>query len=409
MNKKLVGILAALIATAMLLGACATEDIIDTATPGPEVDNDAAKVVVEVNGESVYYDEYYEQYANYCTANGIAEDDATYGPIIQQMALDVLVSDKVLQQKLEELGYMDLSDEKLAEAEQNAQDEINYNIEYVYGEEIAETLGDDYTDEEYDAALAGYEQTLLDMYSLVKDDIIASHVLTVAAEVANEDIVKDIEPTEEEVKAQYDEYVTQDKEELEADPTMYVSYFLDGSAAYYVPSGVRQVLHVLTAIDDDTQAAISLLRSEGYDDQADILRDNALAQIEDEANDLLDKLESGELNFEEAAMSAEYSDDTGMVAEGYPVVEGTTSYAQEFTDASMALEKVDDMTALVATDFGYHIIKYIGDATEGAVDYDSVHDDIAEALKTSQQVDAWQTQLDQWEEESDIVYYEENM
>jgi parvulin-like peptidyl-prolyl isomerase len=247
------------------------------------------------------------------------------------------------------------------------------------------------------------------MYSLVKDDIIAQHVLQIAAEVANEEFVKDIAPTEEEVKAKYDEYVAQDKEDLEADPTMYVSYFIDDSPAYYVPAGVRQVLHVLTAIDDDTQAAISLLRGEGYDDQADILRNNALAKIEDEANDLLSKLESGELDFAEAAMSDAYSDDEGMVAEGYPVVEGTTDYAEEFTAASMGLEKVGDMTGLVATDFGYHIIKYIGDAPEGAVSYDSVHDEIAEALKTSQQVDAWQAQLDQWEEESDIVYYEENL
>ncbi len=409
MNKKIIGTLAAMIAIVMLLGACAVEDITDTATPGPEVDNDAAKVVVEINGELIYYDEYYEQYANYCSANGIAEDDETYGPIIQQMAMDVLVSDKVLQQKMEELGYMDLSDEKMAEAEQSAQEEINYNIDYLYGEEIAAALGEDYTDEEYDAALAGYEQTLLDTYSLVKEDIVAQHVLQVAAAVANEEFVKDIEPTEEEVQAQYDEYVAQDKEELEADPTMYVSYFIDDSPAYYVPAGVRQVLHVLTAIDDDTQAAISLLRDEGYDDQADILRNTALAKIEDEANVLLGKLESGELDFEEAALSADYSDDTGMVAEGYPVVEGTDSYAGEFTAASMALEKAGDMTGLVATDFGYHIIKYIGDATEGAVSYDSVHDDIAEALKTSQQVDAWQAQMDQWEEESDIVYYKENM
>lgn len=409
MNKKIVGILSLVVVAAMLLGACAMEDAADTATPGPVVDNDAATVVAEVNGEPIYYDEYYEAFAGYCSANGIPEDDEMYGPIIQQMALDTLVSDKVLEQKLEELGYMDLSDEKMAEAEQLAQDEINYNIEYVYGTEIADALGEDYTDEEYDAAVAEYEQQLLDMYSLNKEDIIARQVLQTATEVANEDYVKDIAPTEDEIKAQYDEYVAQDKEELDADPTMFVSYYLDKSPAYYVPDGVRLVLHVLTALDDDTQAAIGLLRSEGYDDQADIVREEALAGIEEEAQELLEKLESGELDFEEAALSEDYSDDPGMDAEGYPVVEGTTDYAQEFTDASLALEEIGDMSGLVASDFGYHIIKYIGDETQGAVDYDSVHDTIAEKLKTAQQMDAWNSQLEQWEEDADIVYYEENM
>ena len=409
MNKKIAVVFAVIIAAAMLFGACQAEDASDTATPGPVVDNDANTVVLEVNGEPVYYDAYYSMYSSYCSSYGIAEDDEQYASIIQEMVLANLVSDSVLIQKLEELGYMDLSAEKLAEATQQAQDEIDYNIEYLYGAAIDEALGEDYTDEEKTAALAAYEQELLDTYGMVKEDIIQDHVENVAAEAANEDLTKDIAPTEEDIKAQYDDYVAADKEELEADPTMYVSYLLDESPAYYVPAGVRQVLQVLVIIDEDTRSAISLLRSEGYEDQAEVLRNDALSKIEEEAQALLEQIESEELSFEDAALSEEYNDDTGTTEDGYPVVEGTLDYAEEFTEGAMALENIGDMSGLIASDFGYHILKYIADTPEGAVDYDSVHDDIAETLKTTMQIEAWTEMLEEWEAEADIVYYYENM
>ena len=409
MNKKLTVFFAVIIAAAMLFGACQAEDVSDTATPGPVVDNDANIVVVEVNGEPIYYDEYYDLYAAYCSSYGIAEDDEQYASIIQEMVLSNLVSETVLTQKLEELGYMDLSDEELAEATQQAQDEIDYNIEYLYGTEIDEVLGEDYTDEERAAVLAEYEEELLDTYGLVKEDIIQSYIESVASEAANEDLTKDIVPTEEEIKAEYDDYVAADEEALEADTTLYVSYFLGGSPVYYVPTGVRQVLQVLVGIDEDTQNAISLLRSEGYDDQADLLREDALAKIEEEAQALLDQIEAGELSFEDAALSEEYNDDTGTTEEGYPVVEGATDYVDEFTEGAMALEEVGDMSGLVGSDFGYHILKYIADTPEGAVDYDSVHDDIAETLTSTMQSQEWSDLLDQWETEAEIVYYDENL
>ena len=406
MKKKIMVVLALMIAAVMLFGACKAEDTVDTATPGPVVDNEANIVVAEVNGEPIYYDEYYAQYVRSCSSQGVPENDETYGPIIKQMVLDDMVGNKVLLQKVEELGYMDMTDEKLAEVTQEAQDFINDYVEYQFSAQIEEELGEDYTDEEKEAVYAKYEQQVLESSGVEKQDFIDDYINSVAVEAANEDLTKDIEPTEDEIKAEYDECVAADKETFEEDAASYVS---QSASAYYVPAGVRRVLQVLIAFDEETQNAINLLRSEGFDDAAELVREDALSGIKEIAEERLDKIESGEITFEEASLSEEYNDDTGRSEDGYPVIEGTEQYVEEFTEGAMALENIGDMSGLIATDFGYHILKYIADTPEGAVEYDSVHDDIAETLKVTMKSDTWNDLLAQWKEEADIVPYEENM
>ncbi len=407
MNKRILALLGVIMAVLMLFGACAVKETEETATASASPEATENPVVVEVNGESIYYDEYYTLYASACAQYGVSEDDETNGSYIRSMIIDSLVNEKIMTQKLTENGYMDLTDEQLAEAEEKAQTDLNSYIDYYYGSEIKSSLGEGYTEEQYQEAKVPYQDKVLTGMGYTKDDFAGAYKLQIAEDAAKKALVGDILPTDEEVQAKYDEEVASAKESMDADPKQYESAVSGGATAYYVPEGVRTVRQVLIKIDDDTSGAISVLREQGYEDQIALLLEKALADIKGEADDVLSKLKSGSITFDEAITT--YNDDPGMPETGYPVVEGSTTYVESFTTGAMGLKTIGEFTDLVTSDYGYHIIEYFSDVPAGAVSFDSVKDGIYDSLVATMQGEAWQKIIDEWTESSNVVKYEENM
>ncbi len=408
MNKKLLALLCVLIATMMLFGACAAapqsqEEATASATP----DAESTVVVAKVNGEPIYYDEYYKVYKSACAQYGVSEDDATYGDYLKNMVLDSLVNQEIMTQKLTEEGYMDLTDEQKAEAEENAQAELDSMIDYYYKSTIEAELGEGYTKEEYEAAKAPYREELLTQMGTTEEEYKALFVLPVAQDAAKQAKVGDIIPTDADVQAKYDENVAADKEAMDADPSVYESTVSSGATAYYIPAGVRNVRQVLIGIDEDTVNAISLLRGEEFTAQADYLLEKALAEVKAKADDVLAKIKSGKMTFEEAIAS--YNDDKGMPETGYPVTKDSKTYVESFTTGAMGLGKVGDVSDLVASDYGYHIIEYFSDLPAGAVALDTVKEEIYDTLVTTMQDEAWQKVIDEWTTTSKIETFKENL
>ena len=80
-----------------------------------------------------------------------------------------------------------------------------------------------------------------------------------------------------------------------------------------------------------------------------------LVEDEAEANDVLAKVNSGEITFEDAA--TEYSTDTGSAAKGGDVGwDKLTSFVPEYSEGLAVLAK-DEISGLVPSQFGFHIIK----------------------------------------------------
>src|SRR6185295_10993600 len=106
------------------------------------------------------------------------------------------------------------------------------------------------------------------------------------------------------------------------------------------------------------------------------------------AEDLLKRIKAGE-DFAQLAMS---SDDTGSRLKGGDL--GWVSRGQTvppFEKAAFALSKPNDLSPVVESPFGYHIIQLLERQAAGAVAYDQVKDRIAAMLKekqTQQQVAA---------------------
>ena len=121
---------------------------------------------------------------------------------------------------------------------------------------------------------------------------------------------------------------------------------------------------------------------------------------------MLDKLNAGELDFAEAAK--EYSKD-GSASDGGDVGwDKTSSFVEEYQTALDGLEK-DQMSGLVTSTYGIHIIKCtdVFTAPEEVTSLDQIPSDwvdsIKSSLKSQKQNEAYQQWLEEYKESSDVV------
>ncbi len=99
------------------------------------------------------------------------------------------------------------------------------------------------------------------------------------------------------------------------------------------------------------------------------------------------------------ALMSEYSEDTGLASypDGYPVSSDTTEYVQQFTDAAMALANVGDISEIVETTYGYHILCYDADATSDS--------DAMNAVRENKRNELLQEPLEAWINEAQAKTY----
>ena len=403
--KKIITVICLLLAAALAFGGCSQKG-----SDAPAESSGAEVIVAKVNGEAITYDEYYTFLSQILDYIGISADSSD-ADFYKEDVVSRLVYEKVLKKKLTEEGYMNLTAEQNARAEQEATESFKAYIESSYFDEIQDMLGNDYTDAQYDAAvekvMQEHLQEELDKAGMTWEELLDSYRLPIAEEAARAELTADAVPTEDEVKKRYDEYVAADKADMEEDPTVYESAVMDGTTIYYyVPGGLRLIKHVLIKIDEETSDAVALLRDNGFDAQADLLLESALADIQAKADEVLAKIQSGEMMFDEAV--AQYNEDPGMPEGGYPVSKDSASYMEAFVTGAYALANVGDISGLVATDYGYHILLYAGDTVAGPVPYENVKDEIYETLKATLQSERWNEITDEWVAQSEVEFYPEN-
>ena len=170
----------------------------------------------------------------------------------------------------------------------------------------------------------------------------------------------------------------------------------------------RKVHRIVFALDDFadllqlTAANETVANTQAQLDEANAA---AFAGIEPKAAEVLAKVQEGG-DFD--ALIAEYGEDSGMTVEpaktqGYAVCEGLQMYVTEFQDAAMALGAVGDVSGLVKTSFGYHILKYAQDIESGAVEYtDEIKEAIHAEMLTAAQDAAYDAAVTQWVSEAKV-------
>ena len=162
-------------------------------------------------------------------------------------------------------------------------------------------------------------------------------------------VTEGLAPTEEQIQTSYDEKVAAAKEDYEETPKNYESAFVNGSVIYYVPDGVRVVQHILISLTDEQQEELSTLRSEDKNDEADAKREEYLAGIKAEADEVLGKISADHANFLD--VMKENSDDTAS-ADGmeFAVAPGGGYYAEDFMNAALAMKEVGETVSYTHLD-----------------------------------------------------------
>lgn len=449
MNKWL-KLMALLMALLMLAGCnlIATDPVLDAQQVVAKVgDTEITKAEWLAQTENVLYNNqlmYYYYGLSYDVTDSQAIADA------RSTAIDNMITSEVLKQKAAAEGLDVLSEEEQAQVEENVQSDwssyldsyttLYFSDSELEGEELENAviarMGED-----------GITQDAL--RAMYTDDIISDHLYQFA--------IQGVEVTDDEVRMEYDGLVLDQQATLDATPTLYQSYVSNGTDIYYVPEGYRGIKQILIALDEDQANEISELQStittndtaledlrtqldelqnpvEGEEPtatpgeieasteqvetqiaqlveenataqtQLDELQTQAYAQIEATASEALEKAQAGE-DFDE--LIATYGEDDGMTQEpyasqGYPVCEGLTAYVTEFQDAAMALEKVGDISGLVKTSYGYHILQYARDIPSGPVAYETVEEDLRAQMLSEKQSAAYTAKVDEWVAEADV-------
>ncbi len=419
MKKK--ALLALMLALTLALSGCALikKDLaVDAATEiirlGDQVVT-KGEIQKEVNYQLNYMAYMYSMYGMSYDATS-AENIAS----AQEAVIDNFKTTLVSKAKITELDLdKNLNEDEEARIKADAEADYQENLDYVISDKYADS---ELSEEEIQAKAA--EDLKAKDYTMETAEKEAREKLLM--EKLREYVVKDVTVSEEEIKADYDSKVEEDKSTYAENASSYCSAANNGTTLYYTPAGVRYVKQILIQYSEEHQTAISdaeakvtaaqaILDDEEATEEAktqaqadldaakaevEALKDAAYASIDAEADDVLAQLAAGA---DWDTLMAEKTMDPGMqegratAITGYAVCKGMASFDSAFVEAAMALKNIGDVTGKVrGSSDGYYIIRYVGDATEGAVDYESVKADLESALLEQKKTTTYNETVKGW-------------
>ena len=387
--KKLIRLLAVALAVMMLAG-CSLVTV-----------NEEKIVVATVGDETITKADFNEGFNALLSQYGYTQDSeeiADQLKTLKENYIAQMVEDKVLEKKIKELGLDQVTDEEKAAAEQEIQDW--YDEQYAA---LVENFKTDDTVEDPEAKAAETIENYLSQYGLTLDQMKENSVASISSDKLYDYVTKDVTVTEEEAKIEFANKVAAAKEKYDADLSAYVSDFENGATIYYTPKGCYYIKHILISLTDEQKQDITNLRAD--DDEtvaatADEKREEYLLTIREKAESVLKLVDEGG-DFE--ALMEEYGEDPGMKNEayknGYLTYAGDTGFVTEFADACAALTEDGMTSGLVASDFGYHIIRRVSTVPSGEATFEDVKDSLMESMLTDKKSTTYDQQVEAWVKE----------
>lgn len=387
--KKLIRLLAVALAVMMLAG-CSLVTV-----------NEEKIVVATVGDETITKADFNEGFNALLSQYGYTQDSEAIADQLKTLKenyIAQMVEDKVLEKKIKELGLDQVTDEEKAAAEQEIQDW--YDEQYAA---LVENFKTDDTVEDPEAKAAETIENYLSQYGLTLDQMKENSVASISSDKLYDYVTKDVTVTEEEAKIEFANKVAAAKEKYDADLSAYVSDFENGATIYYTPKGCYYIKHILISLTDEQKQDIKNLRAD--DDEtvaatADEKREEYLLTIREKAESVLKLVDEGG-DFE--ALMEEYGEDPGMKNEayknGYLTYAGDTGFVTEFADACAALTEDGMTSGLVASDFGYHIIRRVSTVPSGEATFEDVKDSLMESMLTDKKSTTYDQQVEAWVKE----------
>ena len=408
-------------------------------------------LLVTVNGQEIKSDDEYlnaiiTAYQNYAEQSGYDISSPDMADTIRQYSLLYTMRTALVRQKAAELGLDKFTDEENAAlAEQAKAEWASIKENYIAQKGLVTETS---TEEEKAAAQADADAYFLgygyDEARYVKE-FTESEQENTMSERLKDSLIGDKTVSDEEVLAHFNDLVNEDKENYADSVDMYEFYTnYYGQTSYYKPEGYRAVTHILLPVDAElmnTWKDLSArLEEQESDSGAEATGTEAtptdldasatpeptaepvtpemvaaaekaiLDSVKPTVDEIKAKLAAG-TSFED--LIKEYGTDPGMKndatrAEGYAVHKDSILWDPAFTAAAMALEKVGDVGEPIVGQNGVHILQYLKDIPGGAVELtDEMKEAFRTELFTEMKEEALTSALDQWMQESSIVYTED--
>lgn len=289
---------------------------------------DARQVILEVNGETMDkarfapvlqnaldndYNQQAQMYQQYgLPATQIRQDRAQ----IMSDTLDATALDMLLHQKAHELKLDELTEEETSKLEEEAQASYQQILDLVKNIYFQNSELDE-------AALNAAVEKQAGEFGYSRELFIQSAKEGNLHDKLHEYAGRDVTVNDEEVQAEYDRLVNENKEKYQADPAAYGTDLINGSAVYYAPAGYRYVRQVLIKLEDTDVAAINALENERNN------LNNAVATAQGAVNEYETLLASETLSEEGKALLNQQAESLGEDAARYQELLASESPTEE--------------------------------------------------------------------------------
>jgi len=142
------------------------------------------------------------------------------------------------------------------------------------------------------------------------------------------------------------------------------------------------------------------------------VQDESIEENDQDKKEAKDKIEFVQEQLEKGAefgdMAREYSDDASNSADGGDLGFITRGQmVEEFENAAFALD-IDEVSGIVETEFGYHLIKMFDREEEGIQAFEDVKDDISTYLAELNKLEKWEEFIMGLIEDAEIMYLTDN-
>ncbi len=360
---------------------------------GKNSDKERSHGVAKVNGENILKGEVVDQYNSEKGYYGITEENENsdeYKELVKNLKagiLDNLIQSKLTMQKAKEAGFT-VTDEMLEKSKSEFNEILKSVEEQIKLQEVESSA----ENTDFAKKAKEYIDEQLKQLGMTQEQYIKLMAEQTMVQQFIDKSIGEIVISDEEIKSYYDSEL---KGQKEGAPTSDITL-------YNKPS-VR-VKHILIALPQEEQDEFNRLYNEQKTAEAEAYLKEKQKGILPKAQEVLSKVKGGE-DFDK--LIEEYGEDPGMIgnAEGYEVNEDT-NFVPEFKETALKL-KVGQVSELVPTTYGYHIIKAYEEIKEKVYSFDEKKAEIKEAMSYEIKNEKWQGLLDEWMKKAEITRYED--
>ena len=258
--KKIFAAALALVLALSIIGC----SVAPSAGEGDTAVVDSDEAVATIGDRKVTFGEYkqlFDAYAQYYAMMGYdisADEEGTKQ--LQDSIIDALVVNEIIAYQAAQSGYDKLSDEKLAEIEEQAAADLNSIVEEYRKQAESDAEADSGIDVE--ERLAEYIADEAEAYTgerMTAEEygkwILENSTESAIGESFKEAMLKDVTVSDEEIKSWYDENLKTQQETYDNNPENYkadkeAEELYGGDPVLYVPEGYSRVLHILITPED---------------------------------------------------------------------------------------------------------------------------------------------------------------